>query len=228
MAESREISIKPAAFEVIIDCLRKLNERNKVLTNRVVELDSQVQEQNRKIEDLSTVVASRSNDSAIDSREINKVTDRVKKLENEVLDGSIHSHFLLCRGPKVISKIQECTDEGVLNLDQIKAELCNEICGENVSEISVDSLCLNLHGRERNMLKIECSNTNTRNFLIKQARNRRPTGIYVVEFLPYDKVQLYRRLNDLRKENHRKKSRVSSYVVPIFFVKQKLTTKLFK
>ena len=44
-----------------------------------------------------------------------------------------------------------------------------------------------------------------RNFLIKQARNRKPHGIYVVEFLPYEQVRIYRELHNLRKENHRKK-----------------------
>ena len=54
----------------------------------------------------------------------------------------------------MVSKIQETTDNGVINLNQIKAELCNEICGESVSEISVDSLSLDLHGKDRNMLRI--------------------------------------------------------------------------
>ena len=147
--------MKQSTFEVIIECLQKLNDRNKVLTNRVFELDSKVQEQNGKIDELSAKLASSTNDSeSVDSREIGKVSDRMKKLENEVLEGNIHSHFLLCRGPKVVSKIQETTDNGVINLNQIKAELCNEICGESVSEISVDSLSLDLHGKDRNMLRI--------------------------------------------------------------------------
>ena len=105
----------------------------------------------------------------------------------------------------MVTKIQESTENGVINLDQIKAEICNDICGESVSEISVDSLSLNLHGKDRNMLKIECTNTATRNFLIKQARNRKPHGVYVVEFLPYEQARIYRSLHNLRKENHRKK-----------------------
>ena len=107
----------------------------------------------------------------------------------------------------MITKIQESTTDGVVNLDQVKAELCNEICGETVSEISVDSLNINLHGRDSNMLKIECANINTRNFLIKKARSRKPNGIYVVEFLPYDKARIYRSLHNIRKENHRRKIR---------------------
>ena len=92
-------------------------------------------------------------------------------------------------------------------MNQIKAELCSEIRGDSVSEISVDSLNLNLHGKDSNMLKIECANINNRNFLIKQARSKKPHGIYVVEFLLYDKVHIYRSLHNLRKENHRRKIR---------------------
>ena len=47
-----------------------------------------------------------------------------------------------------------------------------------------------MHRKDSNMLKIECTNINTRNFLIKQARIRKPHGIYVAEFLPYDKVRI--------------------------------------
>ena len=208
VAESREAGIKQSTFEVVIECLQKLNNRNKVLSNRVVELDSQLLAQDKKIEELSAKIASVSKDSeSTDSREITKVTDRVKKLENEVLKGNIHSHFLLCRGPKVVSKIQDSTESGVVNMNQIKAKLCSEICEDSVSEISVDSLSLNLHGKDNNMLKIECININTRKFLIKQARIRKPHGIYVVEFLPYDKVRIYRSLHNLRKEKHTRKIR---------------------
>ena len=183
VAESKEAGIKYSTFEVAIDCLQKLNNRNKVLSNRVVELDSQLLSQGKKIEELSAKIASISKDSeCTDSREIIKVTDRVKKLENEVLEGNIHSHFLLCRGLKVVSKIQESTENLVVNMNQIKAELCSEICGDSVSEINVDSLSLNLHGKDSNMLKIECANINTRNFLIKQARSKKPHGTYGVEF----------------------------------------------
>ena len=90
----------------------------------------------------------------------------------------------------------------MINLNQIKTELCNKICGESVSEISVDSFSLHLHGKDKNMLKIECVNTYTRNFLIKKARNRIPRGIYVIEFLPSDKVPMYRNLHKLRLGSH--------------------------
>ena len=53
VAESKEAGIKQFTFEVVIECLQKLNNRNEVLSNRVVELDSQLLAQDKKIEELS-------------------------------------------------------------------------------------------------------------------------------------------------------------------------------
>ena len=58
VAESKEAGIKQPTFEVVIECLQKLNNRNKVLSNRVVELDSQLLAQDKKIEELSAKIAS--------------------------------------------------------------------------------------------------------------------------------------------------------------------------
>ena len=76
VTEPKDEGLKQSSFEVIIECLQKLNNRNKVLSNRVVELDSKVQEQDKKIDELSAKLASSPNVSeSVDSREINKVTD---------------------------------------------------------------------------------------------------------------------------------------------------------
>ena len=101
------------------------------------------------------------------------------------------------------SIIKNNTVNGVVN--QVKATICYEICGGTVPHISVDSFGVSLYGRSKDMLKIECANTYTRNFLFKQAKQRRPTGIYVVEFLPSDKVQVLRSLYKLKNESHYRK-----------------------
>ena len=74
-----------------------------------------------------------SNSSAKDDL-LSNVAERVEKIEN-----NIDSHVLLCRGPKMLTKIASSTVEGVANVDLIKGEICQEICGENIGEISVDS-----------------------------------------------------------------------------------------
>ena len=208
-----------------MECLDKLNKRNKILVNRIIELDSQVQAQNKKIEDLNKCcIVGTSEDSHLQDEQnvispimqLNSVSKRVERLENnesdlplqslakvservEEIENNINSHILLCRGPEVEEKVTKATASGVTNVNQIKAELCNEICGEDISEISVGSLSVSVYGKRRKVLKVECTNIFTRNFLLKQARIRKPNGIYVVEFLAPNKLLLYRKLLELKK-----------------------------
>ena len=98
------------------------------------------------------------------------------------------------------TKIASSTVEGVANIDLIKAEICQEICGENIGEISVDSLSVNIYGRQRSSLKVECANINTKNFILKRARVRKPRGIYVSEFLTSNKLKIYHQLYNLRRQ----------------------------
>ena len=55
-------------------------------------------------------------------------------------------------------------------------------------------------GKNRNLIKIECHSTNVRDSILKQSRINKPKGIYVVDYLSFDKLQVFRRLNDLRKQ----------------------------
>ena len=147
-----------------------------------------MQEQNKTIEDLKNKTVASSELLSLPEQPnpspsaptalLNTVVERVEKIEN-----NINSHLLLCRGPSVASKIASSTVNGTPDLAKLKAELCMEICGQSVTGISVVSLGLSLFGKNRNVLKIECSNVNVRNFILKQARSRKPKGIYVVEFL---------------------------------------------
>ena len=100
----------------------------------------------------------------------------------------------------VSSKIASSTVEGVTNLELIKAELCREICGDNVREISVDSLSVSIYGKKKSSLKMKCANTNIRNFLLKQARSRKPKGIYAAEYLTGNSLKIFRQVTDLRRQ----------------------------
>ena len=214
-AESPSLSSAPAdgvplssLRDIFVECLTKINNQNKFLVNKVTELESVVFDQNRKIEELKT--ATTNCDSLITQCKnqdvppllspspsqsvLSRVVERVDKIEN-----NINSHMLLCRGPTVSSKLTTILENGLPNVDQIKADLCTEIFEQNVSKISVDSFDVSLYGRNRNLLKIECRSTGIRDYIIEQARLRKPKGIYIVDFLSSEKLQIYQRLNNLRK-----------------------------
>ena len=118
----------------------------------------------------------------------------------EKIENNINSHLLLCRGPAVATKIADSTRNGVIDLEKIKAEICADVCGETVSKISVSALGISIYGKSRKLLKIECASISVRSHLLEQARRRKPTGIYLAEFLSPDKIKLYHRLLELRRE----------------------------
>ena len=214
-AESPSVSSSPtdgvplsSLRDLFVECLTKINNQNKFLVNKVTELESVVLDQNHKIEELKT--AATTYDSLITQCKnqdvpplpspshsqsvLSRVVERVDKIEN-----NINSHKLLCRGPTVSSKLMSVLKDGAPNVEQIKADLCTEIFDQNVSKISVDSFDVSLYGRNSNLLKIECRSTGITDYIIEQARLRKPKGIYIVDFLSSEKLQIYQRLNNLRK-----------------------------
>ena len=193
-----------SGLEIIIECLNRLNSQNHKLSNRVSELDSTVKEQNKIIESLQTRLENNSESENRDNEGspatsdkdlLNTVVKRVNKIEDNII-----SHLLLCRGPAVSAKIEESTRNGVIDLEKIKAEICADVCGETVTKISVSALGISVYGKSKKLLKIECSSISVRSHLLQQARSRKPTGIYLVEFLSPDKIGLYHRLLDLKRE----------------------------
>ena len=69
---------------------------------------------------------------------------RVEKIEQ-----NINSHFLVCSGPAVTSKITSTTVNGVPDVDKIKAEICAEVCGDTISRVSVSSLGVAVYGEKK-------------------------------------------------------------------------------
>ena len=138
------------SFEVIIDCLNKLNSQNQKLSKRVTELDEIVKEQSKTIETLQTKVTSSAatDPSTVDvpapaNELFNTVVKRVEKIED-----NINLHLLLCRGPAVTSKITDSTVNNVVDLEKVKAEICAEVCGETVSKISVSAIGISIYGKK--------------------------------------------------------------------------------
>ena len=100
--------------------------------------------------------------------------------------------------------IAAATVESSANLISLKGEVCKSVCGDDIVNIDIANLRVGLFGRERKSLKIECSNPSTKLHLLKQARIRRPTGLFLSEFLTPSKHSIFYNLRQLRKE-HREK-----------------------
>ena len=141
-----------------------------------------------------------------------EITDRLEKIEQ-----SINSNILVCSGPGVPELVNEVKTDSSINLDRLKGNLCTAICGEEVTEIDIKNLRVSLFGRERKSLKIECANSSSKLHIIKQARRKRPKGIYISEFLSKPKLQILRNLRNLKKLHPRRIDSVFTREGNIFY-----------
>ena len=94
--------------------------------------------------------------------------------------------------------------------------MCAAVCGNRITEINVNSINISLFGKNRNALKIECVDRNTKELILNQARVRKPVGIYVVEFLPSNKLQIQYRLLELKQQHPTKLKAIYSRRGDIF------------
>lgn len=191
----------PASFGALVECIKKLGNHNKILLNKVKELDLMVSNLRHDVgeikeSDIKTSVSVCAGDShQVASSCLSAVVDRVDKLED-----NINSRLLLCRGPAVESIITSCTVGGVLDLERVKAELCTRICGSEITRISVGAVGVNIFGRNRNILKLECITLSVKRHLLQQVKRWKPRGVYVVEYLSKDKLLTHRSLINLKKK----------------------------
>ena len=197
MVESSDSCNLPT-FELLIECIEKLNNQNKVLMNKVSELDTRVQD-SCLIRQSSDKENSSIPETSVDSSPtvtFKSVAEKVEKLEN-----NLNSRLSICRGPTVTRKIASHSGGSTVELEKIKAELCIDICGTDIAKISVDAFDVSVFGKNRDSLKIECNNLGVKKFLLHQVRQKKPSGIYLVEFLSGDKRKIHNSLVSLRKEN---------------------------
>ena len=189
------------SMELIITCMEKLNNQNKILINKVIDLESVVQNQCSKgptenNTENPSVSETAAPSSPVSSAVIKSVVEKVYKIEE-----NLNSRLLICRGPTVSRKIAASTENSQIDFGKLKAELCADICGREITKISVGSFGISLFGRNRDMLKVDCNNISIKKHLLNQAREKKPKGIYLVEFLSPYKRKIHNKLVTLRKEN---------------------------
>ena len=59
-------------------------------------------------------------------------------------------------------------------------------------------LQVSLYGRERKCLRLSCTNPVSKIHLLKQARRKKPNGIYINEFLTSSRLNIYKNLRQLK------------------------------
>ena len=113
----------------------------------------------------------------------------------------MNSSILICRGAGVPQLIENSSDTNSTNFERLKGEVCRAICGDDVIGVDVAGLQVGLFGREKKAIKVVCSNQTSRNHLLRQARQKRPNGIFLSEFLTKEKLSLFYRLRQLKRQH---------------------------
>ena len=108
---------------------------------------------------------------------------------------------MICRGTSVPQLIASSTDGNSTNFERLKGDVCRAICGDDVTGVDVGGLQVGLFGRDKKAIKVVCSNLTSRIHLLRQARQKRPNGIFVSEFLTTEKLSLFHKLRQLKKQH---------------------------
>ena len=72
------------------------------------------------------------------------------------------------------------------------------LCGDEITGIDVRDLQVTLYGRDKKSVRLNCTNPASKIHLLKQARRKKPNGIFVNEFLTSSKFKIYKNLRQLK------------------------------
>ena len=179
-------------------CIVKLNDQNKRLLS-LVENIAKNAEASQSVCPVETVPSELSQEISTKSKILDGVSERLEKIEQ-----NLNANTLICRGPTVSDLISSATSGTTTNLISLKGDICKSVCGEDMLNVDIGNIQVGLFGKEKKSLKIECSNLSTKIQLLKQARIRRPTGLFLSEFLTPTKHSVFYNLRQLRKQHPEK------------------------
>ena len=180
-------------LNVIVDCLNKINLQNKKLLEIVESIVVKVESACEVNKDSSKFVSVPDEAPAAAGTLID-VNSRLEKLEQNV-----NQNTLICRGTAVEALIKESEENGKPSLERLKGDLCKSACGEEATNINISEVKVSVFGKARRAVKVECPNLASKVHIIRKARERKPQGLYVNEFLTESKLKLFLKARALKK-----------------------------
>ena len=195
------VSSDKQSFGSIVECLKRLSDQNRNLLNFVEVLSDEVKKNANAVTVISAGHPSVPENGDVQSgAPVGVVEERLEKLEQ-----NMNSNILICRGDRVESLIVESKrDSAQPNLERLKGDVCKAVCGVEVTNVDICSMRMSVFGSDKKKIKIDCRNPESKVFLLKQARKKRPEGIYVSEFLTKNKLNIFYNLRQLKKQHPRK------------------------
>ena len=192
-----DVSVTKPSFEVVVECLKRLSDQNKNLLNFVEVLSEDVKNNITSGNRNSAGNSTSADIQVLPQSSVSVVEERLEKLEQ-----NINSNILICQGAGVESLIEESSRGSTKpNLERLKGEVCKAVCGENVTSVDIGNMQVTVFGKDKKKVKIDCHNPSSKLFLVKQARRKRPEGVYVSEYLTPSKVKIFYNLRQLKKQH---------------------------
>ena len=192
-----DVSVNKPSFEVVVECLKRLSDQNKNLLSFVEVLSEDVKNNITSENRNSAENPTSPNNQVLPLSSVSVVEERLEKLEQ-----NINSNILICRGTGVESLIEESSAGTTKpNLERLKGDVCKAVCGEDLTSVDIGNMQVTLFGKDKKKVKIDCRNPSSKLFLVKQARRKRPEGIYVSEYLTPSKVNIFYNLRQLKKQH---------------------------
>ena len=179
------------SLEKIVECLNKINDQNKELLNCVEVLAEKVDK--NKSADNTNITQGENPAITEPNSVLEGVTNRLEKIEQ-----NLNANTLICRGPTVEKLVTESAAGDSTNLERLKGKICETVCGEEITGIDVSNLKVSLYGREKKSVRLSCTNPASKIHLLKQARRKKPEGLFVNEFLTTSKFKIYKNLRQLK------------------------------
>ena len=179
------------SLESIVQCRNKIDYQNKKLLNVVEVLSEKVEK------DTSAGNTTQSQGENLVPIEQNAVLEGVNN-RLEKIEQNLNSNTLICRGSTVERLVNETATGETANLERLKGRVCEAVCGEEITAIDVRDLQINLYGRDRKSVRLSCTNLASKIHLLRQARRKKPGGLFVNDFLTSSKWKIYKNLRQLK------------------------------
>ena len=80
-----------------------------------------------------------------------------------------------------------------------KKKICKRACGEEITSVDISGVRVSAFGKAKKAIKVECPNIASKLHLMRRARERRPQGFYISEFLTESKLKLFHSVRALKK-----------------------------
>lgn len=170
----------------------------------------------------SKISAGDEQDTSRITSETNNTVINFKNIENklEKLEQYEANKYIVCQGTKVEELMNASKDN--LNIKEVLKDHFASILDPESVPVLDEIITVKIYGRDKKILKLELSNNIKKNLIISTLKRKRPSGLYISEFLIPAKLKLFHQVRLFSKTIPEKIERVFTRNGVIYY-KNKMT-----